>query len=403
MSLLSARLAVGFSCLGHAMMHILAALYLTIVVGLERAWAMPYDELIGIWTFGSLMIGLGAPLAGWLGDRWSESGMIMLFFLITGLGSIAAGLADDTSALWIGLGVLGLGASIYHPVGMAWLVKNAPNRGKALGLLGVSGGIGVALAATIAGVLMDWVSWRAAFIVPGAVSVAIGVALAGCRAVGLVVDGEGIAGKEPPVGRGDALRAFIFLSVTMACGAMIFQGMQTAMPALFENRLEAMTGGSLSAIGAMVTIVYLLASGAQMVGGMLVDRYSLKKIYVLGLIVIVPALLLVSQLYGTPLMLLAALAAFMTSFVLPAENLMLARYTPAKHRGLAYGAKFVLAFGIAPLAVALVAWSYGSSGDFTLLLYLLAGFGLAAVIAALFLPGDRPQAEEPAPAPVPAE
>lgn len=403
MSLLSARLAVAFSCLGHAVMHILAALYLTIVVGLERAWTMPYDELIQIWTFGSLMIGVGAPLAGWLGDRWSESGMIMLFFLITGAGSIVAGLADDASALWIGLGVLGLGASIYHPVGMAWLVKNAPNRGKALGLLGVAGGIGVALAATIAGVLMDTVSWRAAFIVPGTVSILLGLALGACRLLGLVVDGEGLAHREPPVGRGDALRAFIFLTVTMGCGAMIFQGMQTAMPALFEARLAGIVGGSLSAIGAMVTIVYLMASGAQMVGGLLVDRYSLKAIYVWGLVTVVPALILVSVLSGMPLMLFAALTAFMTSFVLPAENLMLARYTPAKHRGLAYGAKFVLAFGIAPLAVGLVAWSYRVAGDFTILLYVLAGFGAAAVLAALFLPDDRKGRTGPQASTVPAE
>lgn len=96
----SGMLSVAFSCLGHATMHILAALYLTVVLVLEDGWAgMSYDDLIRLWTIGSLMIGLGAPLAGWLGDRWSESRMMVLMFLLTGAGSMLAGLADTPTQL----------------------------------------------------------------------------------------------------------------------------------------------------------------------------------------------------------------------------------------------------------------------------------------------------------------
>ena len=46
---------------------------------------MSYSDLIALWTLGSLLIGLGAPLAGWLGDRWGESRVMVLVFF--GLGS----------------------------------------------------------------------------------------------------------------------------------------------------------------------------------------------------------------------------------------------------------------------------------------------------------------------------
>ena len=46
MSPASTRLSLGFSCIGHAFMHVLSALYLTVVLGLERDWAIGYDELI---------------------------------------------------------------------------------------------------------------------------------------------------------------------------------------------------------------------------------------------------------------------------------------------------------------------------------------------------------------------
>ena len=97
MSPASTRLSLGFSCIGHAFMHVLSALYLTVVLGLERDWAIGYDELIRLWTIGSLMIGVGAPLAGWLGDRWSDAKMMVVFFLLTGAGSIASGLAGGTT------------------------------------------------------------------------------------------------------------------------------------------------------------------------------------------------------------------------------------------------------------------------------------------------------------------
>ena len=78
-----------------------------------------------------------------------------------------------------------------------------------------------------------------------------------------------------------------------------------------------------------------------------------------------------------------------------AENLLLARYTSGRRRGLVFGLKFILAFGIAPLAVELVAFSYGLGGGFGPLAWILGGFALAAVLAALTLP--RQEA-----APVPA-
>lgn len=391
----SARLAMAFSCTGHAVMHVMTALYFTVVIGLQQAWNLDYDTLIRLWTAGALMVGLGAPLAGWLGDRWSESGMMVIFFAVTGVGGIAAGLADDTTALWIGLIVLGIGASIYHPVGMAWLVRTVPNPGRALGFLGVFGGIGIASAALIAGGLMTLINWRAAFIAPGVVSLGLACALLYYRQTGRVVDGDSEVERPRKESRGDMYRAFIFLTVTMAAGAVIFQSMLTSMPELFEQRMTSLVGSSILGVGALVTVVFLGGAAAQIIGGILVDRHSIKMIYMVGLAIQVPVLILVGQLFSAPLLVAAVGAVVVSSLIIPAENLMLARYTPAGRRGLAYGAKFVLAFGIAPLAVQLVGWSSGQTGGFTLLLWILAGLGFVALLASVFLPNDRKSATNP--------
>jgi hypothetical protein len=71
----------------------------------------------------------------------------------------------------------------------------------------------------------------------------------------------------------------------------------------------------------------------------------------------------------------------------PAENAILARYTPAQWRATVYGAKFLLALGVSTIGVKLVAVTYDRSGSFALLWLALAGCAGFVAAAALFLPG----------------
>ncbi len=79
---------------------------------------------------------------------------------------------------------------------------------------------------------------------------------------------------------------------------------------------------------------------------------------------------------------------------------MLARFTPARHQGLAFGLKFVLAFGAAPVAMQLVAFVQARTGEFAWLFVALAATACVAALAAALLPGSLRQA---APAAQPAE
>ena len=400
---LSARLSIGFSWIGHALMHIVTALFLTVVLALERDWNLPYDELIRLWTLGALLIGVGAPLAGWLGDRWSECRMMAVFFLVTGAATMACGLTEGPTSLLWALAALGLGSSIYHPVGMAWMVKNAVNRGKALGYLGIFGTVGIASAALVAGGLTEWLGWRAAFLIPGAIGLGLGVLLAVLIATGVVEDRKADVKPQPKAARGDVIRAFIVLSVTMVCAGLMFNGMQVVLPKLFEARLSHLLGDSTLGVGGLVTAVYLIAALPQLIGGHLADRYPLKRIYTLCLLVQTPMMAAVAVLADLPLVAAAALVVIASQVQIPAENLLLARYTPEKHRGLAYGAKFILSFGAGPLAVQLVAMVYERTGEFVMLYVVLSALALVAFLAALLLPADRDGGRKTEPVPVPAE
>ena len=386
---LSARLSIGFSYVGHTYMHVLTALYLTVVLALVPAWHLGYDELIRVWTLGSLMIGLGAPLAGWLGDRWSDSRMMVVFFWLTGGGSIAAGLADGPESLMFALAALGLGGSIYHPVGMSWLVKNAASQGAALGYQGLFGSVGVASAALVAGTLTDLISWRAAFLIPGCLCVATGVGLAACIALGLIADRKADLKPLPKTSRSDVVRAFLVLSLTMTCGGLMWNAVMVAMPKWFNDGLGPLIGDSTFGVGGLVTAIYLAGALPQLWGGRLADRFQGRTLYSFCLLAQVPMALIASFALGAPMLALALVMVSCQNLQIPIENLLLARFTPGKYRGLAYGAKFILTFGVGPLAVQLAAASYRSTGTFESLYLTVAGLAAAAFLASLLLPAER--------------
>lgn len=398
MSKRSARLSLVFSCLGHAYMHLFTAFYFVIVLALEVDWALAYHELIELWMLGALLVGLGAIPAGWLGDRWSASGMMVVFFVGLGLSSIACGFLDSPTALLVGLAAIGLFASIYHPVGIAWLVKNAESRGKALGINGIFGSIGVASAGLTAGALIDSFGWRAAFIVPGVVSLATGLVLLAILRLGLITDGAERPASEVPPSRGDMLRVFVILVATMLIMGIIFQSTQAALPKVFDLRLRDIAGDGTFGIGAIVAGVYLLGGVMQVIGGHLADRYPLKPIYFSAFLFQVPILAGIAALGGVPLIGVAVLTVVLSTAALPAENMLLAHYTPRRHQGLAFGVKFVLAFATAPMALAVVAFVQERTGEFVWLFAALAVIAGVAALAALMLPARRQVAPLPAPA-----
>ncbi len=385
----SARLALTFSCLGHAYMHLFTAFYFVIALALEADWGIPNHELVKLWALGSLLVGLAALPAGWLGDRWSASGMMAVFFIGLGLAGIVCGLVASTTALMLGLAAVGLFSAIYHPVGIAWVVKSASARGMALAVNGIFGSLGIASAGLVAGVLIDAFSWRAAFIVPGVICLLTGVALVAALRLGWVRETAGDRAPEPAPARRDMVRVYAVLLMTMMVMGLLFHATQASLPKVFDLRLRDLAGEGALGIGALVALVYTAGGFMQLVGGWLADRFPLKPVYLGAFVFQVPVMLLLAQAASAPLMALAVLTVVLSAVALPAENMLLARYTPQRHRGLAFGVKFVLAFAIANPAILLASWVEGRHGEFGELYLIMAAVAAVAAGVTCFLPSPK--------------
>ncbi len=395
----SNNLTLGFSCVAHSYSHLFILLYATVVLVLEREWGLSYADLQWLSVPGFVMFGAAALPAGWLGDRWSAPGMMGVMFIGLGAAAIFTGLSSGTAGLLIGLTAMGVFAAIYHPVGIPWLVKNAVNPSRALGLNGVFGSLGTALAAIVAGGLADFWSWRAAFVVPGAVSLLTGVFFVMAMRRGLIVEAETDRRPHPASSTGDMRRSFMVLALTVVSTGMVYQATSVGLPKIFDERLGGMfADGDISAlgVGGFVTIAYICAAVAQVIGGELAERFRLKSVYVFSLLIQVPVMLVAWSLNNPILIAAAALMVSLSVLGQPAENTLLARYTPLAWRARVFGAKFVLTLGVSSIGVSLVPALHGMTGSLDALFFVMMGFAGVAGLAATLLPSEREAVPVPA-------
>ena len=384
----SARLSLGVCCVGHTFSHIFQPVFYVSALVLESELGYTHGAVIGLIVAGNVLYGAVAPVAGWLGDRWSATGMLLLYFVGTGAGMMLTGAAATPFQIAACLTLSGLFASIYHPVGFSWLMRTAVNRGTALGVVGVFGGLGPSVAALSAGLLVDTMSWRAAFMIPGAVVLAVGVVFYVLLARGVIVERKEDRRPDPPASRGDRVRTILVLLVTVICTGIIYHATQAALPKVFSERIGEAGGNGLLGLSALVAAVYLVAGGIQVLSGYLSDRYSLKAVYVLTFVLQVPFLLLAAGLGGPVLMVVVLIMVCGNVATFPPENSLIARYTPPHWRGVAYGLKFVFMFGVGGVGVMMEGVLYDLTGGFYWLFVVLAAMAAVACVAAVGLPAE---------------
>ena len=368
------KLTVTYAALGHLLMHMFAAFYFVIVLAIEDDWKLSYDELLNLWFLGSLLVGLGALPAGWISDRWSRSGMIAIMFIGLGVSSLLCGLSGNKVSLFISLSLLGLFCAIYHPAGISWVVNTSKETGKALGFNNIFGGVGIGLGAFFAGVLIEQFNWQAAFMLPGLISLVVGLSLTYHLKSGKIslknISSEQF--KDNPE-KNQMLKIAIIMLLSITCLSFVYQILQTSLPKAIDIRLTDSLDLSTSDIGYIVAAIYIVSGLMNYVGGILTDKYSEKLIYSIGIVGQGLLLLLIVSLSNYWLIAISLAIVAFNSSILPAENLLLAKFSPEKYQSLVYGIKFIVSFTVGPIALIMISRSYDLTGEFGVL-YLAFGF-----------------------------
>jgi MFS family permease len=374
-----------FLNVGHALDHLFMLIFPTVVLAMAPEFGCSYSEMLPLSLGGFIMFGAFSLPAGWLADHWSRRGMMVVFFIGIGAASMLTGLAVSTLQIGLGLTLIGVFGAIYHPVGIAMLVSGRDKVGRVLGVNGVFGNLGVALAALLAGALAYWINWRAAFLIPGALSVAIGIAFA--LLVPPVSKLAPASKREGGVviGRHTLMRVFTILTVATIGGGVIFNATTVAMPKVFDERLTALTQTTLG-IGVLVSLVYAFAAMAQLVVGYLIDRHSIRSVFVPVVALQAPLLFLAGSMENYAMLLVALAMMFFVFGQIPINDAMVAAYTDEKWRSRAFAVRYVMSFGASACSVPLVAYVYAITGDFKYLFFVLAAISCVMLLAAVCMP-----------------
>src|SRR5438132_1146652 len=376
---------ISFVNAAHFIDHYSMLIFAAAVIVMGPALGMAYSELLPFATPGFVAFGAGSLLTGWLGDRWSRRHMMVIFFAGIGTSMIAVGLVQTPLQLGAALLSVGLFASIYHPVGTAMIVSYADRLGRDMGINGVWGNFGVAASALVTGVVGEFLGWRWAFIIPGTVTLLIGVAF-----MRTVVhedrSGHRQAAAQARVAKADMWRVILALLIVVLAVSTTFNAVTVALPKLFAERLSDLTA-SQALLGVIAACVYVFGAMTQYTIGKLIDLYSLKAVCLPLSLMLAPFLYLAATLSNLPLI-LAAIGIVMGAFgQVTVNDAMVGKYTSEEWRSGAYAVRYFVGFTAAGSCVGLVAWLY-KQGGFVTMLHAFAGLCLLVIVAAIMLPTE---------------
>ncbi|NYT84833.1 MFS transporter [Pollutimonas harenae] len=374
--------------IGHALDHLFLLIFATAVGTIATEFHFSRWEDLMPYSVGAFFLfGLGSVPSGRLGDLWGRRQMMLVFFFGLGLAALFTAFAQGPWHLAMGLALIGAFASIYHPVGIPMLVQRTKRPGVAIGVNGLAGNLGVAGAALLTGLLVQYWGWRVAFIVPGLISMACGLAFA------LLCEPQGAApgrSRKPPqvvLPPRQLARALVVMTVAAITGSLLFNFTTNGNTQFLTERFDGLINDPAS-IGMLLALIYALASLTQVVVGHLIDKVSLKRLYLGMVLAQIPWLILAATASGWWVF-IALLGAMVCIFgAIPFTDAMIVKYVDDSMRSRVAGMRLAVSFGVSSLAV----WLLGpivKASSFSSLFLIMAGISICTMAIVLLLPSDR--------------
>ena len=258
---------------GHALDHLFLLIFATAVGAIAADWGLSWQDLMPYTVGAFAMFGLGSLPAGRLGDLWGRRAMMVVFFLGMGGSGLLIATSQGVWHLAAALTLMGCFASIYHPVGIPMLVQGASRPGFAIGLNGLAGNLGIAIAALLTGLLVKHFGWRTAFAVPALIALTLGVLF-----LALVPRELTAPARRPKtqaeLPRSVMVRALFIMTLTSISSSLIFNFTTNGNGQFLAERLRGLIDDP-ATLGALLAAVYTVASFAQIVVGRLIDKFPL--------------------------------------------------------------------------------------------------------------------------------
>ena len=345
-----------------------------------------YAEMLFYGIPSLVLFGACAPIAAHMADHWNRNGMLTVFFVGIGLASILTGFAQSLLQIGLGLGLIGIFASIYHPVGIAMVIEGGGKVGWRLGVNGLWGNMGVAAAPLVTGLILVQFDWRMAFIIPGSISILIGLGFLGfVRSVDVRAP-EAIRQEKELIGFAPGWqRALVSLALVTAAGGFVFGAMTFLIPRLFEVRMQGITS-DIAVTGTLASIIYAVAAFAQLVVGRAIDKRSIKNVLIFIAVGQPLLLFLMAMQTDYALFAVSLLAMGFVFGQIPITDAVLSQYVPDQWRAKVLSIKFLINLVIGALALITARYLLSTGAGFEAVMRVISIAACFIVGAAILLP-----------------
>jgi len=374
--------------IGHLLDHFMMLIFAKAAFDAGREFGFSYEEIIVYGTLGVVLFGAAAPLAGWLADKFSRPILITIYPFGLCLGAFLASMSQSPDMLGLSLGILGFFAAIYHPVGIAMLIKRPGKVGLRLGVNGVWGNMGVAFAPIFTGFLIAYGDWRLAFIVPAILCFLFGISQFFALKE---LDEEPSKKSSKDANKVESIMSsnwqtvLICLSIVTLSGGFIFGSLTFLIPRLFEvNMLQI--SNDVAITGLLAGFVYAVASFSQIGTGWLVDKIPPKFVLSamgLGQLIFI---YFASVSFDYDLLFIMLVAMLFVFGQVPITDAILVKYVKDSWRGRVLSIKFMINLCAGASVLPVTSFLLQNGYDFSFILESLALISIAIIISGLLLP-----------------
>lgn len=165
--------------LAHLSHHLIPGLLTPLLPYIRDGLSLTYTQAGWLVSAYSLAYGISQLPAGWLSDRIGPRIILTIGVAGVGVAGLLIGFAPTYIMLIVFLVLLGVAGGGYHPASapLVSALVEAKNRGQALGLHQIGGGIGFFLAPLIVAGIASAFGWRGTFLTVSIPSIAFGIVL----------------------------------------------------------------------------------------------------------------------------------------------------------------------------------------------------------------------------------
>ena len=375
-----------FLNIGHLLDHFMMLIFAKAAYDSGRYFGLQYDEMIIYGTVGMILFGAAAPLAGFLSDKYGRMTLMIIYHFGIGISAILASLSSSTFQLAMSLALIGFFASIYHPVGIAMLLQRPGVVGLRMGINGVWGNMGIAVAPIITGILLLYGDWKLTFMVPGIICIIFGILFF----INITSNENSDNEENDNHNKSDQFtpkwqQALFALALSTASGGFIFGAMSFLLPRYFEIHLNELST-NVAVTGVLAGIVFACASFAQVAVGWLIDRISPRLVLFWIASGQILFIFLASKFENLSLFFLSIAAMCFIFGQIPIIDTILVRYIPDIWRSKVLSAKFLLNLCIAASVLPISSSLLKNGYDLQMIFSLASVIAIGVLISSILLP-----------------